>query len=351
VDDLGEGFWAFDRPTPSWLTLQPFDYSLILSPSKDGDGTYTCRRRKPVGTLLSKDLLGAPYKAQLAISRNYGYFANQASFASLAPCIYNKPAFLPTVTWQTINPGSWNLLPDRIGIRIIAPNIQEWLISLKAKVGVGPLGNPWPVSSGKLDGITPLSDPTAFTPWDRSGVPPTYSTEPYWLRLTCVFEADRDMHIVARRRNASPIADVIERRCDVKDHFGHDEVSIYSAFNDPAGLVNPPAPIITRDDTVQADAYARQMQAAHEMPALSASITIPSLVNYIHVGNRVSIISGRDCSFQVNAATEQQEAASYPYVVGLTWDFSGNKQATVLQLADRRLEPLPPRGHTNTHHG
>ena len=59
----------------------------------------------------------------------------------------------------------------------------------------------------------------------------------------------------------------------------------------------------------------------------------------VQIGDRISQINGRDVSLLVNAGIEQGEAPSYPFVVGLTWDFQGSKQSTTLQLSDRRLEP------------
>lgn len=350
IDELGEGHYEFDAVPPSWVSETPFNQeslAVLFPPDKNGDPTFVNRRRKPVGTLLSKDLLGKPYKAQLAVSRNYGFFLKQQNSDARSPDIYNKPVFLPTVTWQVIADNTWNLLPDRIGIRIIADDVETWPIGTP-KTGLGPLGNPWP-AIGKLRGISAMSDPTPFVPWDGSGATPAYSTEPYWLRLTCVIEGDRDLHIVAKRRNASPLKDVVRRRIDCRDHFGYDVVTIYSAFNDPGGIVSPPAPVTTRDDTIEATAFARQMQAAHEMPSLSASIMIPGIVNYIQVGDRVSRISGRDVTLQTNAANEAGEATTFPYVVALTWDFTGERQSTSLQLSDRRNEPPAPRG--GGHHG
>jgi hypothetical protein len=93
------------------------------------------------------------------------------------------------------------------------------------------------------------------------------------------------------------------------------------------------------DDTDAATTHAAQLRSAHEFPPLTAAVTIPMLVNYLEVGDQIREIDGRDVSFQINAAGEQQEAPSYPYIVALTWNFQGNRQSTLLQLSDRRLEP------------
>ena len=67
-------------------------------------------------------------------------------------------------------------------------------------------------------------------------------------------------------------------------------------------------------------------------------MTIPSLISTFRVGDRIARINGRDISFQTNVGTGQGESPVYPVVVGLTWDFSGQRQATILELADRRAE-------------
>ena len=88
-----------------------------------------------------------------------------------------------------------------------------------------------------------------------------------------------------------------------------------------------------------AEAHACQLRSAHEFPPLTAAVTIPMLVGYINIGDRIHEIDGRDVSLLVNAGAEQGEPASYPYVVALTWDFQGEKQSTTVQLSDRRQEP------------
>jgi hypothetical protein len=139
---------------------------------------------------------------------------------------------------------------------------------------------------------------------------------------------------LAPRRDASPMLSTILRRVDARDHFHNDVVGGSSTFNQSPGTNQ-----VIQDDTDAAVANASQLRAAHEFPPLAAAVTIPMLVDYVQIGDRISEINGRDVSLLVNAGIEQGEAPSYPSVVGLTWDFEGNKQSTTLQLADRRLEP------------
>jgi hypothetical protein len=67
-------------------------------------------------------------------------------------------------------------------------------------------------------------------------------------------------------------------------------------------------------------------------------VTIPNLITAFRVGDRIARINGRDISFQTNIGVDQGESPVYPVVVALTWDFSGERQATILELADRRTE-------------
>ena len=83
-------------------------------------------------------------------------------------------------------------------------------------------------------------------------------------------------------------------------------------------------------------AHANQLRAAYEFPPLAGSVTIPSLITAFRVGDQVGRINGRDISFQTNIGAGQGESPVYPVIVALTWEFTGERQATVLELADRR---------------
>ena len=139
------------------------------------------------------------------------------------------------------------------------------------------------------------------------------------------------------------MSSTIIRRVDARDHFHHDVIDASSAFNQSPGTDQ-----VVQDDTNAAVAHACQLRSAHEFPPLAAVVTIPMLVDYVHIGDRISQISGRNVSFLVNAGVEQGEAPSYPFVVGLTWDFQASEQSTILQLADRRLEPSSVRFSNRT---
>ena len=130
----------------------------------------------------------------------------------------------------------------------------------------------------------------------------------FTLRLTTVIEADQDLGIIACRRDASPIDATIQRRVDARDQFRLGVVKANTTFNTTS------QDLTIYDDTDAATTHAAQLRSAHEFPPLTATVTIPMLVNSLQVGDQINEIDGRDVSFQLNAAGEQQEAASYPYM-------------------------------------
>ncbi len=219
-------------------------------------------------------------------------------------------------TWQEID-GGWSLMEDRLGIEVTVDDPETW------NIGKPPAGTAAQEPTGVLHGISSMANPSTTVPPEQM----------FWLRLTTVIEADYGIETTAPRRDASPMPTAILRRVDARDHFHYDVVDGSSAFNQSPGTDQ-----VVQDDTQAALAQACQLRSAHEFPPLAAAVTIPMLVDYVQIGDRISQINGRDVSLLTNAGLEQGEPASYPYVVGLTWDFQGNKQSTTLQLADRRLE-------------
>jgi len=308
VDECADGFWSI--ADKAWVSDAFFDFSQIVPRNADGSARYAHRYRPGKGTLFSKDLLNKSYKAQLAVSTDYagddppGFFEGNG-------------------TWQEIE-GGWELLKDRLGIQVTADDPEQWKIG-KPPGGNAPNGNPWPYPDGVLRGITGMSDPTSKV-----------GEKQFWLRLTTVIEADHGIGAEATRRDASPLAQTIQRRVDASDHFHFDAVDTSSIYNTTQKT------ILARDDTDNATDHAFQLRTAHEFPPLTAALTIPSLTGYLQIGDRIGTINGRDVSLLVNAGAEQGEPPSYPYVVALTWNFQGEKQSTTIQLSDRRQEPRRP---------
>jgi hypothetical protein len=305
ADECGDGHWSL--ADGQWLT-SPVDFSSVFQlPTVNSDKVpaYVRRYRPGRNTLFSKDLNNKPLKAQLAMSRDYA--------GADPPCVWDTMSG----TWQQID-GGWTLMEDRLGIEVTVDDPEAW------NMGKPPAGSSAQEPSGVLHGITSIANPSTTIESDKL----------FWLRLTTVIEADYGIEATAARRDASPMPSTIVRRVDARDHFHRDVVDGSSAFNDSPGTDQ-----VVQDDTDAAIAHACQLRTAHEFPPLAAAVTIPMLVDYIRVGDRISLINGRDVSLLTNAGIEQGEAPSYPYVVGLTWNFQGAKQVTTLQLADRRLEP------------
>jgi hypothetical protein len=319
ADECGDGHFSIANQTWQAPPATPMDFSALWpNPDEGPEPGYVNRYRPGKGTLFSKDPLDRRYKAQLAVSRDYD--------GADPPCMWDSVSG----TWQQIAPGTWDLLPDRLGINVTCPNPEAWEIG-KAPAGNAPNGQPWPQGDGKLRGVSSMANPGA----DKN-------SGQFWLRLTTVVEADFGIGTEALRRDASPLPTTVQRRIDATDHFHYDVVDGSSAYSTNPGLPGPENATVVEDDTDDAEAHACQLRSAHEFPPLTATVTVPQLVTYLQIGDRVGKINGRDVSLLVNAGREQGEEASYPFVVAMTWDFQGEKQSTTLHLTDRRAEPRRP---------
>ncbi len=305
ADECGDGHYSL--ADSEWQTT-PIDFSSVFQLPNGNSGNvpaYVRRYRPGRNTLFSKDLNNKPLPAQLAVSRNYT--------GADPPCVWDTVSG----SWQQID-GGWALMEDRLGIEVTVDDPESW------SIGKPPAGAAAQEPTGVLHGISSMANPSTSVP----------SQMQFWLRLTTVIEADYSIEATAPRRDASPMPLTILRRVDARDHFHRDVVDASSAFN-----ATPGTDQVVQDDTAAALTHACQLRAAHEFPPLAAAVTIPMLVDYLQVGDRISEINGRDVSLLVNAGIEQGEAPSYPYVVALTWGLQANQQTTTLQLADRRLEP------------
>jgi hypothetical protein len=294
ADEAGDGHC--DVGSSAWSTTA-LDLSPIFPNDSKGNLTYVKRLRPGASTLVSRDSLGHPLKAQLALSRDY---------TGKAPAVWDG-----TGTWQPIT-GGWELLEDRLGIFVIVEDPESW------PIGIYTGTNPQEASQ-TLRGITSQANPSA--PNTR-----------FFLRLTTVIEDDLMLPAVVPPRPASPTVFTVRRRVDARDHFALETVSAGSLYNPGTDAVT------VRDDTQRAIAHAEQLRAAHEFPPLAGSVTIPSLITAYRVGDRIGMINGRNISLQTNLGSGQGEPATYPVIVALSWDFTSGGQATILELADRRAE-------------
>lgn len=316
-DEAGEGHWDFKS---SAISNIPGDLSSVLStdtngnPPADGKRTNVNRHRPAEQTLFSKGADGRPFKAQLAISRDYSGFA---------PSVWNGIGH-----WQPCT-GSWEVLQDRLGIRITAEDISKWDIgSFPVPSGSSLLQN-----SGKaVNVLTSLATPAAV---GASGSP---TASRFFLRLTCVIDGDQDLGVISPRRPASPTNFAVGRKIDCRDHFKKQVVDPTSPFYATGNINQVFGQFAARDDTPAATSYANAVRSAHELAQIAGSITIPRLALAYQVGMRLSGIVGRRVSFQTNSASGAGEGSEYPTIVAIRYSL-GAKHETVLQLSDRRAEP------------
>lgn len=279
-DEAGEGHYdvADDE-----AVLEKGDLDDVL-----GEGEYAVRRRKPIGTLISTDDAGKPLRASLSISTDYE--GDRA-----AP-------WDGTGTWQPIE-GGWELLPDRIGIRVTAQNPNRWQIGQSREAGA-------PFPAGVVKGVE-LAAGTA---------------PDFFLRLTCVVEADKALKGTAGLRTAAPLPDRVARVVDARDRYALHVVAARSEWN------NEEDPVVVRDDGPDAQAEAEAIRATAEMGSMNAVVVIDHLTTAWKVGDRAHGITGRGLSFRTDGRAPD-EAPQYPCVVSVRHEL-WPRQSTTLALSD-----------------
>ncbi len=291
ADESGEGHWEDEN----WET-NPLDLSDVFEDDSSGNRTYCHRRRPGKDKLISTDSLGKPLRATLAISRDY---------ANTTPAAWDR-----TGTWQPVTQG-WQLLDDRLGIYITAENPEEW----KTGTYTGPNGQE---VSQTVRGVTSQANPSG-------------ANTRFYLRLTCVIEADkRPVAVVPRRKSSALKFDRI-RYSHSKEAFAIRTIT-ESSVNGDRGVTT------TYGDTDAIKAFAAQVQQAHENPAIAGRVVIPHLDRSYQIGDAIRAVAGRDLALDTNAGKEQGESPRYPLVVARTFDFQ-NGQRTILSLSDFRADP------------
>jgi hypothetical protein len=308
ADECGDGHWDQEG---SWSS-SPFDFSSVFPPDDDGTPSYTVRYRPGSQTLISVDSDGNPLRADLAISFDY-------TGDTAAP-------WDGSGTWQAIK-GGWRLLEDRLGIEVTAEDPEQW----STGKGASATG-----SSGATAATVPGGDIRGVTWWAQGA--PTNGVQPV-LRLTTVIQDDLRMPISAGKRIASPTRFARWRTVDARDHFQYASIDP-SSMNYTAQGGDGTDPVVVRDDTDSAMTHAYQLRSTYEFPPLAGSVTIPYITTYYEVGDRIEQVAGRGVSLTTNIGQDQGEAPTYPWVVGVSWGFEGDRQSTTLQLSDRRAEHL-----------
>jgi hypothetical protein len=295
ADEAGDGHWDFG--TNSWIT-DAFDFSAIFPADGNRNPTYARRLRPGSHSLISRDTLDRPLKAQLFLSRDY---------AGKSPALWDGSG-----TWQPIS-GGWRLMEDRLGIEVTAEDPNNWAIGTY----MGP--NPQEPSP-TLRGITSQANPFG-------------ANHRFWLRLTTVIEADKAENAIAGPREASPTQFQRYAHADGRDHFRVTKIAAHSQYNASNNTV------VVRDDNKLALAHAEQLRSVNEFPTTAGAIVLPGIVLSIGVGDSIDSIAGRDISFQTNAGIEQGEKPAFPVVHAVSWSIQGDEMSTTLQLSDRRAEP------------
>lgn len=288
-DETGEGHWnwsasAIDR------SATPLDGLF-----NDGSGRtapYARRRRVPFGELFTLDANGKPLRAQLAISTDY---------SGAQPGLWDGSG-----TWQTVV-GGFDLLRDRLGIWINAPNPNGWPIGASRSPGA-------PYPSGVVRGVEDQAAAGAAR---------------FTLRLTCVIEGDQHSAALAARRPSSPTRYRIQKRVDARDRCLKHVKAARSVHN-PS-----PTPLVVRDDNRDAQAEADARRLAMEAGEVSGIVVIPRFTTSYRLGDKIRAIQGRNLSLRTNAGAPSVEGEVFPTVIGLTWDFDG-QQRTILELSDQR---------------
>ena len=295
MDEIGLGHYDIDSST--WLTTA-FDFSSVFPPDNNGNPLYVKRARPGSSSLSSVDQDGSPLKADLSISFDYD---------GAAPAIWDGA----TGHWFKVN-GGWDLLDDRLGIRVTIEDPEQW--------GSGKKAN-------DIRGISWWADPTTL-PMNDPGGNPTNGYPPV-LRLTTVIDDDRMLSAIADKRTASPTQFTRRRRADARDHFQYNRVLANSMYNTTA------KDKIARDDTPLAQAHAYQLRLKTEFPPVSGSIKFPFVTDYYQLGDRIDKVVGRDINLQTNVGVGQGEAADYPFVVGRSRVLLPDLETTI-QLSDHR---------------
>ena len=309
ADECGDGHWTQDG---TW-SAAPFDFSGVFPPDDDGTPSYTVRYRPGSRTLISPDTDGSPLGADLSISFDY-------EGDTAAP-------WDGTGTWQAIK-GGWRLLEDRLGIEVTAEDPEQWSTGKGASAASGTGTATAIVPGGDIRGVTWWASPPQGGP--TNGVQPV-------LRLTTVIQDDLRMPISAGKRIASPTRFARWRSADARDHFQYASIDP-SSMNYVTQGGDGTDPVVVRDDTDSAMAHAYQLRGKYEFPPLAGSVTIPYVTTYYEVGDRIQQVVGRDVGLTTNIGQDQGEAPTYPWVVGVSWSFEGDRQSTILQLSDRRAE-------------
>jgi hypothetical protein len=316
--EAGDGWWDF---TASAMNYTCTSLDKIFGAPVPGVGAlpplpkYANRRRKPGSTLVT--LVGSGSNSKKAHAELW--FSGNSP--ELPPSVWDGSA----TDWQRIT-GNWEVLHDRIGIRITAADLNN--VSFE----------------NVADAATPTATPktsTGVIKLVKSIASPDIANSRLYFRLTCTIESDQNLNATANRRDASTTSFTITRREQVRNRFSKRVVCRSGAPAAMFGAAFPAADEVVVDETPEAIDYAAAVRDGHDAATFSGSVTIPRFTLAYRLGDRIRSINGRDMSLRQNVGAELQNAPRYPIVVGRTWEFE--KQITTLHLTDLRAEPAQQR--------
>ena len=319
ADECGEGHVFLDNA--AFTTNQPFKQFNQL-----WGNNYAIRRRPGYGPCFSLDATGQRYKPQLFILTNWGkpnqdpppmlYDSGQVSGASQTPYI------IPIK-------GSWEMLRDRLGVRLTCANPQAWNIG-----DIDPTNPAYGKVPPTVDMINNIITYDYKNPQNH-----------LFLLLTCVISADRKAtQALAPKRAVSPTQFAVARSIDAHDRYKRwaaHKSSAYQASNSSLygnQIDDTRARFYARDDSAAAQAYAEGLRASTETPSIGGSVSIGRLCNSYQVGDRIDALRDR-MSLQTNIPSKTMPNR-YPVIVQITWR-NEPEQSTTIQLDDRRSESDP----------
>jgi hypothetical protein len=312
-DECGEGHW--DLSTGTWVT-KAGDLSALfrkdgsLDPTVDRtESRYVIRRRPPLRYLFKRDSdTKRRETARLFVCVEY---------PDTVPGLCNTQA-TGALKLREVARGGWELLDDRLGIRLTVDQVYNW--------NIGPMKPPVPAGTpfraGPLNVVQALAAPSASMPR-------------FVFILHCVIEGDYGIASLAGPTGLSPVSRGIWRRMDARDNYRKETVTPFR-WRDAL-----PKALSDRDDTLTARSHAAALQAAHEAAKVGGSVTVGRVVRAVRVGDKFNGILGRNASFSGSARPPAGGPPRVPTVVGIDWTFSP-KVGTVYHLDDRRDEPVPP---------
>jgi hypothetical protein len=298
LDECGEGFYAFGQATPT--TNKPPSLDILFGAPAPGTGkaSYARRRRPGIGKLISIDPnTGKALEARLSISTNYDPGGTKS------PGLWDG-----TGTWQPVTSTTWRLLDDRLGIEITDSNPNDWEIGKSAAAGM-------PYTGGVVNGVEAQATAVAG--------------KNFWLRLTCVVEADHAMKSIATPRGGSPLARTTNRVIDASDRYRREILHYPSEFLPTTSATQ--ADQLKRDDSAAALAEAQAIRAGTESGVLEGPVTIPRLTTYYKIGDRIDSIEGRGLGLRTDQGTG---SPVFPVVIAVRHDFSPESQSTTIELSD-----------------